>query len=162
MKQARILAYAASAALMSAGAAQAGTLWIANLSGAQEVPATNVPFTGRGAVVLNDAETRATVYATHDVVGADAGHIHRAPAGSNGPIIFHFHNPASPVGPLVWDIPAADLASLKANGLYFNFHTPTNRTGAIRGQISQFSFAPAAANASQAGVAAALNVSVQP
>lgn len=148
-------------AIAAAGGAQAGTLFIANLSGAQEVPPTAVPFTGRGTVILNDAETMATVRATNDIPPPlAAGHIHRGPVGVNGPVIFPFPNPVgNTVGPLTWAIPAADVVNLKNQGLYFNFHTPAFPGGAIRGQILRFSFAPAALAASQAAVAGALDVS---
>ncbi|CAN0089638.1 unnamed protein product, partial [Phaeothamnion confervicola] len=129
--------------MLTAANAQAGTLWIGSMTGAQENPPVAVPFTGTGFLVLNDAETSAVVTATHNIPAAMVanGHIHRAPVGVNGPVIFGFPSVAgapagvSPVGPLTWAIPTADVANLKAQGLYFNIHTQANPGGAIRGQI---------------------------
>ena len=120
-----------------------------------------MPFTGTGSVVLNDAETVAIVRATNNIPPPlSAGHIHRAPAGVNGPVIFPFPDPVgNTVGPLTWNIPAADVVNLKNQGLYFNFHTPAFPVGAIRGQIQRFLFAPSATDASQMAVANALDVS---
>jgi len=58
---------ATAAATMAAGSAEAGTLWVANLSGAGENPPTNATFTGTGFLVLNDAETQASVTWTHTI-----------------------------------------------------------------------------------------------
>ncbi len=109
--------------------------------------------------MLNDAETSATVNVVHNVnIPLTGGHIHRAPAGVNGPIIFPFPSPASPIGPLVWAIPAADVANLKAAGLYVNIHTTVNPGGAIRDQLRRFSFVPNATGGAQAAVAGVLDV----
>ena len=54
-------------AISGAGAAQAGTLWIAKMNGARENPPNNSTFTGTGFLVLNTAETSASVTATHDI-----------------------------------------------------------------------------------------------
>ncbi len=89
------------------------------------------------------------------------GHIHRGPAGVNGPVIFGFTPvpPASPVGPLTWAIPAAELPLLNSAGLYFQFHTQLNPGGEIRGQAFRAAFAPAATTDTQMLVAGALDVS---
>jgi uncharacterized protein YhjY with autotransporter beta-barrel domain len=150
----------AALALLSAQGARAGTLWIANLNQAGENPPTGAPFTGTGFLVLNDAETSASVTATHNInITLTGGHIHRGGPTVNGPIIFPFPNPASPVGPLIWAIPAADVVNLKTSGLYMNFHTSVNPGGAIRATLVRSLLAPAAKSASQLAVANALDVS---
>jgi uncharacterized protein with beta-barrel porin domain len=156
-----LLAAAAGSAVLSAGAAQAGTLYIANLTQAGENPPTGAPYTGTGFLILNDAETSATVTATHNVPLSllTGGHIHRGPAGVNGSIIFPFTPPNSPVGPLVWAIPTAEVANLKAQGLYMNFHTSVNPGGAIRGQLVRSLISTSATNSAQMNVANALDVS---
>lgn len=150
----------ALAVLLTAGAAQAGTLYIATLSAANEVPPTAAPFSGTGFLILNDAETSATITATHNInIPLTGGHIHRGTAAVNGPIIFPFPNPASPVLPLLWSIPAADLLNLKNLGLYVNFHTTANPTGAIRGTLVRSVLATSATTAGQTSIANALDVS---
>lgn len=156
-----LLCSAAVMSLSAATAANAGTLWVANLSGANEVPANAQPFSGTGFLILNDTETVATVRVNHNVnVTLTGGHIHRAPAGVNGPVIFPFPDPVvSPIGPLTWAIPTAEVANLKAAGLYVNIHTSVNPGGVIRDQLRRFLLAPSAANGSQLALANALDVS---
>lgn len=143
------------------GAAQAGTLWIANMTGGKENPPNNSTFTGTGFLVLNTAETAASVTATHTIPAnlLTGGHIHRGGPGVNGPIILPFPNPSSPVGPIPYAIPAADVANLKAGGLYMNFHTAAFPGGVIRDQLTRVLFANAAATPSQQSAADALDVS---
>src|SRR5687767_6373127 len=80
-------------------------------------------------------------------------HIHAAPAGTNGGIVFGMKDPNHDVDDLVvnpvtgritgvWDgnegngtTLAAQLANLFANGLYFNVHTTDHPGGEVRGQI---------------------------
>jgi hypothetical protein len=147
-------------ALLAANQAQAGTLWIANLSGANENPPTTATFTGTGFFILNDAETTGTVYATHNInIPLTGGHIHRGTATVNGPIIFPFPVPTSPVGPISQTMAAIDIAALKTQGLYMNFHTAVNPGGAIRGTLNRVLLSSSATTASQMAVANALDVS---
>ena len=100
MNKIKLTLGASAFAMLLAGSANAGTLWIARLSQANENPPTGAPFTGTGFLILNDAETTATITATHNInIPLTGGHIHRGTATVNGPIIFPFPNPASPVGP---------------------------------------------------------------
>jgi hypothetical protein len=141
-------------------AANAGTLYLARLSGANENPPTTSTATGIGVLVLNDAETQATVTATHDIsIPVTGGHIHRGVVSTNGPVIFPFPAPASPVGPLTWAIPAADVDNLKNLGLYMNFHTAVNPGGAIRGQLVRALLSPAAMTPAQMRLANVLDLS---
>ena len=143
------------------GAAQAGTLWIANMTPAKEVPPNNTTFSGSSLLVLNTAETQASVTATHNIPAntLTGGHIHRGAPGVNGPITLPFPNPASPIGPIPWAIPAVDVANLKAGNLYINIHTVTFPGGVIRDQYARVVFANAAVTPSQGAAAAALDVS---
>ncbi len=142
------------------GSAQAGTLYLARMSGAGENPPNNVTFTGTGVLILNDAENSATITATHNITDPlVGGHIHRGPVGVNGPVIFPFPAPQSPVGPLIWAIPAADVENLKNLGLYMNFHTPLFPAGAIRSPLVRALLAPAAMSPAQMRLANALDIS---
>jgi uncharacterized protein YhjY with autotransporter beta-barrel domain len=152
---------AAVATLLVTSGAQAGTLYISNLSQANENPPTGATFTGTGFLILNDAETTATITATHNItIPLTGGHIHRGTAAVNGPVIFPFIAPyASPVGPLVWAIPAADVVNLKNLGLYMNFHTAVNPGGAIRGTLVRALTSTAATTTAQMRVANVLDIS---
>lgn len=160
LKKQLLSTIAVAAIAVAAGSAQAGTLFIGRLTSAQEVPPNASTATGTGTLILNDARTSALVSVTHNVPAATvtAGHIHRAAAGVNGPVIFPFPNPNA-VTNLTWAIPAADVTNLENNGLYFNIHSQSRPGGEIRGQISRARLAPAANNSAQAAVAAAMDVS---
>jgi len=137
------------------------------LTGAQEVPPSGSQATGTANLQLNPAMNRLTISiqlvgfdldglqtlatGNDDVIGA---HIHNAPFGVNGAVVFGFINPNSDMnadlvinpgaGTIVsaWDTPeglattlAAQLANLQNGDLYINVHTPLNPGGEIRGQI---------------------------
>ena len=151
-------------------------LLIAYLNSAQENnPANTSTATGWATFTLNDAQTALTWTATIfglDITGTQTpdtsdnltdAHIHQAPAGSNGGVVWGFigtpFNDTNPndtvvtpfnsgVGGTVsskWDLPEGNgpgftLASvgvpfLVANGTYINFHTVQFGGGEIRGQI---------------------------
>lgn len=140
--------------------AQAGTLYLTRMSAANENPPNSATFTGTGVLILNDAENQATVTATHDInIPVTGGHIHRGTAAVNGPVIFPFPAPSSPVGPLTWSIPATELDNLKNGGHYMNFHTATNPGGVIRGTLVRALLAPAATTPGQVRLANALDIS---
>jgi CHRD domain/PEP-CTERM motif len=143
------------------------------LDGAQENPPVQTAATGFASFLLNEARTALTYSAT--VFGLDftgsqtpnvaadnltAAHIHAAPRGVNGPIVFGFigtpFNETNPndvvvtafttgVGGTVtgkWDQPEgnnttldAQLTNLLAGNTYINFHTTQFPGGEIRGQI---------------------------
>ncbi|MEO5660708.1 MAG: CHRD domain-containing protein, partial [Polaromonas sp.] len=74
-------------------------------------------------------------------IAATAAHIHTGTIGNNGAIIFPLTQTAPASG--VW-VSAADatlsdaqLAELKAGGLYFNAHSAALPNGEIRGQIAR-------------------------
>lgn len=141
------------------------------LTGDQEVPPTGSPATGSAELMLNDEETRLEMNIeisgldldgnqtpdnpNDDVVGL---HIHSAPAGETGPVVFGLISPESdenndvtidPVAGTVssaWDVDEGNettlteqLPNLFNNGLYFNVHTPAFPSGEIRGQIEAVS-----------------------
>lgn len=156
--------------------AQSAVLFTANLTNAQEVPGPVVvnPATyGTATLTLNDAQTELAynieifgIDVTGSQTAADAqddllaAHIHSAPAGSTGSVVFGFfgtpfndNNPnnvvitpfATGAGGIFsgnWNPPegngttlADQLVNLFAGNLYFNFHTVRYPAGEIRGQI---------------------------
>ncbi len=150
------------------GEAQAISMFQAMLTGDQEVPSVATSASGFASLALDDAQTRLEI--TLQLFGLDLDglqtpgdpsdnvtglHIHRAPAGANGPIVFGLIFPNSDLnGDLVidaaagtvtsaWDLNegnnttlAAELPNLFADGLYLNVHTVTHPSGEIRGQIT--------------------------
>jgi hypothetical protein len=159
---------------LAAATAQAAIVFSAQLSGAQEVAPNGSTATGSATLVLNDTQTALTYSIT--VSGIDftgtqtadtiadnlmAAHIHAAPAGVNGPVIFGFFgapfNDITPndvvvtpftvgVGGTItgkWDAPEgnggtnllAQIPNLMLGNTYLNFHTVMFPGGEIRGQI---------------------------
>lgn len=144
-----------------------GQNYVATLSGAQEVPGVVTGASGSATLTLNAAQDTLTYNIT--LVGVDldgmqtpmdatddviAMHIHAAPAGINGGVVFGLINPGHDLDDLVIDAAAgtvsgaweatdnngnatlaSQLAALNADGLYFNVHTVANQGGEIRGQI---------------------------
>ena len=77
-----------------------------------------------------------------DLIGVPSSpgsHIHNAPAGSNGPIVFAFNNPDGTwalSGDATWSGLSSDhVEALFAGALYANFHTSAFPGGEVRGQI---------------------------
>jgi len=147
--------------------AAATTTFTATLTGSQEVPPVVTEASGSATLMLNDAETRLTI--SIQLFGIDldgqqtpgtnlddlsVAHIHAAPAGVNGGVVFGFVGPNSdengdlvidPVaGTIVsaWDADEGNnttlteqLDALKSAGLYLNIHTVGNPGGEVRGQV---------------------------
>ena len=164
--------------LAVAGAGHADTLFTAILTNDQEVPPATVggrPASfGTATFTLDDTQTALSFSAeVHniDFTGTQtadplddlvSAHIHGAPAGSVGPVLWGFfgtpmndNNPAdvvvtpfaSGVGGTVtgtWNAPegnnttlTAQLPALLAGNTYINFHTVEFPAGEIRGQIAR-------------------------
>ena len=142
------------------------TYFSVELDGAQSVPANATSASGMGTGVLNRAGTRFEIDFTLSGIDVDGMqtidpgddltvlHIHRAPPGSNGPVVFGFVGPNSDTnGDLViepamgrvfsgWDqnegnntTLTAELQALRDSDLYVNVHTADFPSGEIRGQI---------------------------
>lgn len=147
-------------------------LFQATLTADQEVPGPgDATASGSATLSLNDAMSRLEISIQLfglDLDGlqtlADLGdnvfgaHIHSAPAGANGPIVFGFINPNSDLNAdlvidavagtifSAWDLNegngtllATQLPNLLSNGLYINVHTTDFPAGAIRGQVVRVS-----------------------
>lgn len=194
------LVLGAAIALSGAPAAQAATTFTSTLTNGQEVPpvmVTGRPMSfGEATLTLNAARTALTFAVdvfNIDVTGMQTpavmgdnltlAHIHRAPAGSNGPVVFGFFGApindslgaavpmpfANGVGGtfvVTWDAAegnnttlTAEIANLLAGRTYFNFHTSEFPGGEIRGQI--FVPAPGALALLLAGLAGVAAVSTR-
>lgn len=125
----------------AAGTASAQTTFQAFLSGLGEVPPNASPATGFGTVVLNAVQTQITVNENWSGLSAtaSASHIHNAPPGVNGAVIFTFAGvPAATTGAIpqqTFAITAAQVAQLFAGNMYMNIHNSTFPGGEIRGQL---------------------------
>ena len=113
--------------------AVAGTTIRFPLGQDQVVPPTGSAATGVCRGVL-DAGDRFHLECEHDVAGAVAAHIHRAPAGENGPVIFDLGDPSSPIV-ATWEPTPDEVEALLAGELYVQVHSPAFPPGEIRGQI---------------------------
>jgi hypothetical protein len=153
--------------VLGQGAALAATIFEATLTGGQEVPPVATTASGSATLILNDPMDRLEIFV--QLAGLDldgnqtpgdtdddiiAMHIHAAPAGVNGPVVFGFISPDSDTnGDLVidpvagtlfsgWDLNEgfgttldSQLTNLFNAGLYVNVHTNAFSAGEIRGQI---------------------------
>ena len=111
------------------------------LTPAQEVPPTPSTASGTGRLVLNPATRAFTASFTVTGMATTAAHIHPAPVGVNGPVLFPLTE--SPPGSNVWvSAPGATMdesqvALLRAGGLYVNAHSAAFPGGEIRAQLGR-------------------------
>lgn len=116
------------------GPAGKGARFVFELTGDQETPPVTTSASGSCTAVLNEAQTQLAVECTHTVTNPTGAHIHRAPPGTAGPIVFPFSNPTSPINE-TWNLTPQDVQDLLAGNLYVNVHSSAHPGGEIRGQI---------------------------
>ncbi len=114
-----------------------GDHFVAAPSSAQEVPPNASP--GQAGVSLIRQPNGSLVLAgqfTGLSAAPTAAHVHFAPPGANGPIVFPL---VIGLGTLsaTFTPTAVDLVNLRAGNWYVNIHTAANPGGEIRGQLSQ-------------------------
>jgi hypothetical protein len=119
---------------------QAATVYVASLSGANEVPAADPDGEGAAAVTIDPVtgEICVDLRATN-IQTAVMAHIHRGAAGVNGPVIVPFPVLPNPTAAeCVTAAPLSLAAEIVANpaGFYVNVHTADFPNGAIRGQLA--------------------------
>jgi hypothetical protein len=127
--------------------------YVATLEGGQEVPARQSSGTGRAVALVSKSEDRIDI--SINVSGLNnvtQAHIHRAPAGTNGGVIFWLWERGNAIYPASheqlgksWTNPPPEtrdqpltqavLDDLRAGNLYVNFHTTQFPGGEIRGQL---------------------------
>lgn len=128
----------------TAGSATAGlTFFEGAIDGSQEAPnPTSSAAVGNLTGVYDDVANTFTF--SWDITGPLSGtptvsHIHAAPAGTGGPVVFGFNDPGGGWAlsdTKVWSGLSQDnIDDLFAEGLYLNFHTSAFPGGEIRGQI---------------------------
>lgn len=117
------------------------TLFLADLHGSNEVPpAAGSDGSGTAWLVLDDAQTRFAVCVEYQTLSeaVTAGHVHEAPAGSNGPVVFDLSPPSATdarFGPRTFAATGANVTALFGSNLYANIHTAAFPGGEIRGQF---------------------------
>ena len=127
--------------LFGLGVVSAQQVFVANLSGAQEVPAVSTSGRGVCQVVLNAAQTQITTNFTFSGLSssASAGHIHgNGAVGVTAPVLFNFgtvSGTSGTIAPAPFNVTAQQVADLRANKFYANIHTVNNSNGEIRGQL---------------------------
>ncbi|GAB4384092.1 MAG: CHRD domain-containing protein [Phycisphaerales bacterium] len=137
----RFSAFLAVAGLAACAAAEV-THFSADIDGVQSgsgSPAVG-NLTGQYDAVANSFSFSWSI--SDDLIGSPSfpgSHIHRAPPGSNGPVVFAFNDPDGTwplIGSAVWSgLSADDVTDLFAGNLYVNFHTTQFPGGEVRGQI---------------------------
>jgi hypothetical protein len=103
------------------------------MNGGQEVPPTDSTATGNCTADLSDNAASLFVQCSHNVTGPTSIHLHVAPPGVDGPVVFDFNlvNPFSGNVPLTPRL----VADFAAGFLYVNIHSPNFPQGEIRGQL---------------------------
>jgi uncharacterized repeat protein (TIGR01451 family) len=111
-------------------------LFVATLTGAQEVPPTNSSATGTATLLLSPDETTARVSVSFSGLSSaqtDA-HIHGpAAVGVSGPVLFPL--PLGQVNDFQISLTSNQVQDLKNGLLYVNVHSSNFTTGEIRGQF---------------------------
>lgn len=131
-------------AVMPLPAARADVALTATLDVAQEFPPVLAPSTATGSATLTlGADARLTGAVTFQgLTGApQAAHIHVAPAGFAGSVLFALTlpTPADTAGTIPVATPPLSVEeqqALFAAGMYVNIHTAANPGGELRGQIT--------------------------
>jgi hypothetical protein len=126
-----------------------------NLDGSQEVPVTPSPAAGSAQITVDDvADTISFAVVAFNLQGSfAAAHIHFAPVGVNGPVVFNLVTTADFSGPVTigtttipnsWSLVGsnkaagslADAINAAPWDYYVNLHTSSYPGGEIRGQLA--------------------------
>jgi hypothetical protein len=123
------------------GVQQRALTYRAALSGANEVPPVPSQGSGVATMTLDTASYQLayTVAITNVTSTVTLAHIHAAPVGVNGPVVFDLlgSKTLAPSTPLTGTLQLNDLAfdTLNTFGYYVNVHTQTFGAGELRGQL---------------------------
>lgn len=112
-------------------------VFTATLSGANEVPPNESTATGSAELTYN-RNTRifqiVVEYSGFEAIGA---HIHRGEEGVNGPVVWGFEPPASPINYTSDPLTPEQESELYNELYYVNVHSEEYPAGEIRGQLRQ-------------------------
>jgi hypothetical protein len=125
-------------------------LFSVELNGNNAVPPVTTGGSGLGSLTL-DTSTGAIVYSityTNLTGFSTLMHIHQAPAGVNGGVIYNFDDSVTPGGDFFvglqsdvvegsGSVPLAQIANMLAGNTYVNVHSTFAGGGEIRGQLLQ-------------------------
>lgn len=117
----------------------------ATLTGAAEVSPGDPDGSGSASLTLNSGQEEICFeLAWSNIAAPTRAHIHRAPAGQNGPIVVFFFdtviaNPIPVTNSGCVDVPRDVVKEIRQNpdGFYVNIHNAEFPGGAIRGQLSK-------------------------
>jgi hypothetical protein len=126
-------------ALTSTSATAAGAKRSTTLSGAEEVPPADPDGTGFAAITLNVGQATVCWELTvANIQPATAAHIHKAPAGVNGPVVVGFTPPTSGSSSGCTTASPTLIQDIIDNPqqYYVNVHNAEFPGGAVRGQLS--------------------------
>jgi len=107
------------------------------LSGAEEVPPTNVQGSGSGTIhVKSDGAVSGSVTTTG--VQGTMAHIHQGAKGANGPVIVPLTKSGDTYTvPAGAKLNASQMQALKDGNLYVNVHSDKYKGGEVRAQLKQ-------------------------
>jgi CHRD domain len=109
-------------------------VFVAELSGAQEVPSVQGDAQGFAVFVFDRAHRKLVFGLRHNLAAPTAGHIHLGSAGENGAVAValpHFGDGA--IGQV--QLNGEQVEALRAGRLYVNLHSAAHPMGEMRGQI---------------------------
>jgi CHRD domain len=119
------------------------TVFLATLDGASESTPNPSQATGLATLTFNKTTKILSGTITYTNLAPIAGHIHKAPKGVAGPVVFPFSSLTSPINYTSAALTDAQEADLYAGLYYVNLHTPARSAtgvigypgGEIRGQL---------------------------
>jgi hypothetical protein len=120
---------------------KAGTVRLASLDGAQEVPATGSAALGGGLLAVDATTGQVSGFVVTTGISGSAAHVHTGARGVPGGVTVPL---AGGAGSSVWvvqdgatPLSPAQIADFNAGSFYFNVHTTAFPDGEIRGQIDK-------------------------
>jgi hypothetical protein len=134
-----IAVLAMALAVASTAGALSGAKRSTSLSGAEEVPPADPDGTGFALITLNVGQATVCWELTvSNIAPATAAHIHKAPAGVNGPIVVPLIPPTSGSSSGCTTADPALIQDIIDNPeqYYVNVHNAEFPGGAVRGQLS--------------------------
>ena len=132
------LAFFASLIIIAASCKKSSSdvVFKATLNGASETPPNSSTATGDATLTYNKDTKIFSIVVHFSGLNATASHIHKAPVGVAGNVIFPFTPPiTSPINYTSSVLTASQDSVLNANLYYVNVHSAAFPAGEIRGQL---------------------------